>query len=163
MASEPLPRSEAIMEVLPVYLDGDAVHLVTLGDLSIEVGWHAESHPSQVACEVAEEFGLQPIVAHSTSWRHTPRKLIVTYAVVVAAPDAPAPMLRTRPIGRRDLARGSATRPPQAIDIDQVVEHALRHLAWLQRDDEHIAAALSERWVKALHAYPPEPFRSFEG
>jgi hypothetical protein len=163
VSTEPLPRSEAIMEVLPLCLVDGAVEMVTLGDLAIEVGWHASSHPSEVACDVAREFGLEPVVAHSTSWRHDPGKLIVSYAVVVEPPKELAPMLHSRRVGREELARGSAVRAPKAIGVEQVVEHALRHLAWLQRDDAEIRRALPGGWTEALRAYPPEPFRPFEG
>ncbi|HEX9774724.1 MAG TPA: hypothetical protein VGB83_03980 [Actinomycetota bacterium] len=151
------------MEVLPLYLDGSVVTLALLGGLTIQIGWHAEVHPSEIACNVAEEFAFRPIVAHSTSWRHEPGKLIVTYATLVEPPPSLPPMLRAHAIGRAELARGSALRAPKVIDVDQVVEHALRHFSWLSRDDEHVRAALPEPWVRALAAYPPEPFRTFEG
>jgi len=40
-----------------------------------------------------------------------------------------------------------------------VLEHALRHLAWLVRDDPAIAGALPE-WPELLAGYVPEPFRA---
>jgi len=161
--SQPLPRSEAVMEVLPLYLAEDGITLVLLGDLSIEVGWHASLHPSDAACEVVNEFGLAPIVAHSTSWRHRPGTLIVSYAVIVEPPATLAPMLRVRVVGRSALSRGSATRAPTVIAVDQVVEHALRHLSWLREEDDAVRTALPAGWADALAPYPPEPFRPFEG
>ena len=43
----------------------------------------------------------------------------------------------------------------------QVLEHALRHLAWLIEDDPAIAAALPG-WSAMLEGYGPEPFRAFD-
>jgi hypothetical protein len=40
-----------------------------------------------------------------------------------------------------------------------VVEHGLRHLAWLVRDDPVVAEALTGGWAAALSGYVPEPFR----
>jgi hypothetical protein len=40
-----------------------------------------------------------------------------------------------------------------------VVEHALRHVAWLAQDDDAVKAALSPSWLAALAGYVPEPFR----
>jgi hypothetical protein len=44
--------------------------------------------------------------------------------------------------------------------MDHVVEHALRHLAWLSKDDPGIRSVLPGGWFRALEAYEPEPFRS---
>ena len=150
------------MEVLPLALDGTGIGLFTLRGLAMQVGWHAMKHPNEVACGLVEEFALTPVIAHSTSWRHEPAKLIVTYAAIVEVPEQLPPMLAMQAVGRTALARGTATRAPAAIGVEAVVEHALRHLSWLARDDEHVRGALSSAWVEALADYPPEPFRTFE-
>ncbi len=49
---------------------------------------------------------------------------------------------------------------PREIAWGQVVEHGLRHLAWLVRDDPVVAAELPPPWVSALAGYVPEPFRA---
>ena len=54
------------------------------------------------------------------------------------------------PVGRVDLARGGATTAPAAIGTAQVVEHGLRHLAWLAEDDPVVAARLDDPWRQAL-------------
>jgi hypothetical protein len=63
-------------------------------------------------------------------------------------------------ITRAELARGRATGPPQRVHLSQVVEHGLRHLAWLVREDDAIQQAMAG-WSLALSEYAPEPFRAF--
>ena len=48
---------------------------------------------------------------------------------------------------------------PQAIGVEAVLEHALRHLSWLVRDDPAVMAALSG-WKGVLAEFQPEPFRA---
>jgi hypothetical protein len=62
-------------------------------------------------------------------------------------------------IERAELARSDATAAPRVIRSQQVLEHALRHLAWLSVDDAVVAASLPGGWTAALGAYRPEPFR----
>jgi hypothetical protein len=45
------------------------------------------------------------------------------------------------------------------VHISQVVEHGLRHLAWLLQADDVIRDALPA-WPAALADYAPEPFRA---
>jgi hypothetical protein len=59
-----------------------------------------------------------------------------------------------------ELARGRATGPPPEVHLTQVVEHGLRHLAWLVREDDAIQETLTG-WQRALSEYDPEPFRAF--
>jgi hypothetical protein len=65
------------------------------------------------------------------------------------------------PIERAELARSEATAAPRDIAVSAVVEHGLRHLAWLVQDDPVVAAELPAPWRPLLAAYVPEPFRSF--
>jgi hypothetical protein len=44
--------------------------------------------------------------------------------------------------------------------LRQVVEHGLRHLSWLSRDDKGIAAELSPEWLLIVATYQPQPFRA---
>jgi len=46
------------------------------------------------------------------------------------------------------------------VHLSQVVEHGLRHLAWLVAEDGAIHEALAP-WTVALGPYAPEPFRAF--
>jgi len=64
------------------------------------------------------------------------------------------------PIPRAPLARSRATAAPDSVAHEQVMEHALRHLAWLALDDPVVSAELPRPWRAALAAYLPEPFRN---
>lgn len=67
--------------------------------------------------------------------------------------------MATAPVGRAEQARGDATAAPPAVASEQVLEHGLRHLAWLVKDDSAVAARLTDAWRTALAGYVPEPFR----
>jgi len=151
------------IEVLPVALrDGHVVSFRPDCAGSFVVGWPAGAKPEEVAARAMAQLGIEPLVLHSTSWRHAGQEVVLTYLAVVR-PDAAAPdSWETDPAGHVELARGEATAPPPAIGVAQVLEHALRHLSWLVRDDAVIAAALPD-WTEALDGYVPEPFRAFGG
>jgi hypothetical protein len=127
---------------------------------SLQVGVPPDASPGDVVLETLGWYDLTPRVVHSTSWRHEGGRLVLTYlAVVEPATSLPADTLEAIPVPRTDLARGDATAPPRDIGVLQVIEHALRHLSWLVRDDPAIAAALPD-WHGSLAAYRPEPFRA---
>ena len=71
-----------------------------------------------------------------------------------------SPYLTEVPVARSELARVDRLAPPTDIDVQQVVEHAFRHLAWLVSDDEGVRDALTD-WMGFLGAYEREPFRAF--
>lgn len=98
-----------------------------------------------------------PLLVHSTSWRRGPGGVLLTFLVVIG--DDQAPDLDSVPITRADLARNSATEAAKSISANQVVEHALMHMAWLAQDDPAVKATLSPAWLAALAGYVPAPFR----
>ncbi len=162
-----LPWSAAFVmqaiELLPVARrDGELICFRPDCADSFVVGWPAGARPEEVAAGVLQGLGFQPLVMHSTSWRHGGGEVVLTYLAVVA-PDAVLPeSWEAAPVVHAELARGDATTPPPVIGVSQVLEHALRHLAWLLRDDEGIARALPG-WLDALRDYVPEPFRALSG
>jgi hypothetical protein len=88
--------------------------------------------------------------------------VVLTYVAILPggqAPSRPSAPLVSRQLGRVELARWDATTPPARIDVDQVLEHALRHVSWLAKDDPVVAGKLRD-WAGVLDAYEPEPFRS---
>ena len=85
---------------------------------------------------------------------------MLTYVAVVTVPASlPPDSLVTMPVRRVDLARGGATSAPESIGVEAVLEHALRHLSWLVRDDPAVTRALAG-WKEVLAGFEPEPFRS---
>lgn len=125
---------------------------------SLLLGLSPGASPADVVLAAAARYGLRPAVVHSTSWRQVGDRVVLTYLIVVEPPDASSPHLSDEPVGRSDLARGEATAAPVSIGTSQVLEHALRHLAWLVRDDPAVGAAIGD-WRAELAAYVPEPFR----
>jgi hypothetical protein len=127
---------------------------------SFVVGWPAGEKPEIVAARTVERLGLRPLILHSTSWRHSDDEVVLTYIAVVDDATSTPESFVAVPVGRAELARGDATAPPPAIGVEQVLEHALRHVAWLVRDDPVVHDEL-ETWITLLDGYVPEPFRSF--
>jgi hypothetical protein len=150
------------LEILILSLDqgGDAIWLKPVHAASLQVGVPATKRPGDVVLDALGWYDLEPRVVHSTSWRHDGGRLVLTYVAVVENPSRlPPDTLEPTSVGRSDLARGEATAPPTDIDVGQVIEHALRHLSWLLRDDPAIADAIPD-WTDLLDRYQPEPFRT---
>ncbi len=121
----------------------------------IEVG--ADEDPVEVVARLASNLMGPPLLVHSTSWRRARGSVILSFVVVNR--DGQAPGLRGIPVGRTDLARGAATSAPVSVGHQQVLEHGLRHLAWLANDDRVVRDILSDEWRGLLSGYIPEPFR----
>ena len=119
---------------------------------------HATEHPVEVASRMVRDVIGEPIIVHSTSWRREGNAVILSFVVVID--PAVADGMESAPIGRAVLARSEATAAPRDIAFQQVVEHGLRHLAWLVADDPVVAGELSGEWRDVLAAYVPEPFRA---
>ena len=127
---------------------------------SLRVGLPATARPGDVVLETLGRYDLTARVVHSTSWRHEEGRVVLSYIAVVEPPASlPAGTLAAIPVARADLARGDATAPPPEIGVLQVIEHALRHLSWLVKDDPAIGEALPD-WRELLDGYQPEPFRA---
>jgi len=149
------------LEVLPVGLEADGLYwMKPLHAESLRVGLPSSARPADVVLDVLKWYPLHAIVVHSTSWRHEEGRVILTY---VAAIDPPGELARDSllavPVRRAELARGGATTAPAVIGVEAVIEHALRHLSWLVRDDPAVMTALAG-WKAALTDFEPEPFRA---
>ena len=121
----------------------------------VEVG--AADDPVEVVARLAANLMGPPLLVHSTSWRRDRGGVILSF-VVVNSPGQ-APQLAGVPIQRAELARSSATSAATTIRTNQVLEHGLRHLAWLAREDQTVKATLDDSWKRVLEGYVPEPFQ----
>jgi len=119
----------------------------------------AGDDPLALATATVARNLTEPLLVHSTSWRRHRDAVVLTFIAVLSSQTAAPPA--ARPVRRTPLARGSALAAPADVAVDQVVEHGLRHLAWLIADDPHVAERLAGEWSGALAAYRPEPFREF--
>ncbi|MDH2429464.1 hypothetical protein [Sphaerisporangium sp. TRM90804] len=95
-------------------------------------------------------------VVHSTSWRYEPDGgIVLTYAV---CPD-PEPGLAATVMSELRLARGGApaTPAPDVLEVENVVTHAIRHLAFLKKTDPVVCAVLRQtpEIAKALDLASP--------
>lgn len=122
----------------------------------VELG--AGEHPVEVVERMVRQVLGPPRLVHSTSWRREREAVLLTFVVVVD-PELAAGFASV-PLCRVELARSTTTAAPAAIAHAQVVEHGMRHLAWLVADDPIVAPTLSPRWRSALAGYVPEPFRN---
>jgi hypothetical protein len=146
-------------EVFVVWLAGD--HLELTGPCGaapwlIELG--ATDHPVEVVARIVRDVIGEPLLVHSTSWRRERDAVILSFVVIIDG--ALVGSMDSLPIARSDLARGAASAAPREISTTQVVEHGLRHMAWLAHDDPVVAAELPAGWRTLLAAYVPEPFRN---
>jgi hypothetical protein len=90
--------------------------------------------PDDVAWSVADVDPNEPgRLCHSTSWRvDAPATLVLTYAALPGRATAEAIKLRLDPI----VAADDSTRPqPDALSLQSIATHAVRHLALLSSED----------------------------
>ncbi|MFL5751714.1 MAG: hypothetical protein ACJ767_13975 [Chloroflexota bacterium] len=145
-------------EVFVIWLNGSRLELTGPDGPQpwlIELG--PTDHPVEIVDRIVRDVVGPPLLVHSTSWRRDREAVILSFMVVIEPYLAAS--LASRPIGRAELARSEATAAPHEIAYDQVVEHGIRHLAWLVADDPVVAGELSEAWRRVLANYVPEPFR----
>ncbi len=146
-------------EVFVVWLDGELISLTGPCGATpwlIELG--ATEHPVEVVDRLVRDVIGAPLLIHSTSWRRDRDAVILTFVVVID--DRLIGAMESAPVTRADLARSEATVAPRTIDHAQVLEHGLRHLAWLAVDDQVVGATLPEDFRAALAGYVPEPFQA---
>jgi hypothetical protein len=146
-------------EVFVVWLDGDQLQLTGPDGPQpwiLQLG--SVEHPVEVVDRIVRDVVGPPILVHSTSWRRDRDAVILSFVVVIDR--ALVGEMASVPIGRAELARSEATAAPRAIATSAVVEHGLRHLAWLAKDDPVVAAGLPADWRPVLADYLPEPFRN---
>jgi hypothetical protein len=146
-------------EIFTVWRRGDRLELTGpcgAGPWIVELG--TADHPVEVVDRVVREVIGRPLLVHSTSWRRDRDAVILSFVVVIDG--SLVGEMPSVPIGRAELVRSAATAAPTDIASTQVVEHGLRHMAWLAKDDPVVSATLDDDWRRLLRAYVPEPFRA---
>jgi hypothetical protein len=148
-----------LAEVFVVWLNAD--HLELTGPCGA-APWMIElgdvEHPVAVVDRIVRDVVGPPVLVHSTSWRRDHGAVVLSFIVVIDEKLVGA--MESAPIGRSELARSAATAAPRSIGHEQVIEHGLRHMAWLAADDPTVARELSAGWRSVLSSYVPEPFRA---
>ncbi len=153
--------TEPSLEAIVLHLAPDGIrHLLPAGQETLHTSWDPELDPTESIVDAVAELGVLPTMVHSTSWRIVNHRVVLTFLVIVETPLTLPPSVTAEVVARVELARGRATGPPSEVHVSQVVEHGLRHLAWLVIEDGAIHAAMPG-WTEALAAYAPEPFRAF--
>lgn len=118
------------IEILPVAMrDRGIWYFAPEHADSFVVGWPAGEKPEVVAARAIEQLQMEPLIFHSTSWRHAGTELVLTYLCFVESTATAPESWRVGPMARAELARGDPTAAPQDIGVLQVQEHALHHLA----------------------------------
>lgn len=112
-------------------------------------------NPLDTAVRIIRRSLPESLLVHSTSWRFDRGAVVLTFLAVV--PEIGD--MEAAPVKRSALARNAEHAAPDAISFGQVLEHALRHLAWLAEDDEVVESTLDAGWLESLGDYTPEPFR----
>jgi hypothetical protein len=131
------------------------------GAVPWQIETHDDAHPMEVVRVVVGEVLGRVDLLHSTSWRWDHGAVVLTFLAVIG--EAMIGDMSAVPIIRTELARGRAAHAPDEVNDAQVLEHALRHLAWLVEDDPEVADALGGLWDDVLAGYTPEPFRQLGG
>jgi CRP-like cAMP-binding protein len=152
-------RGDGVVEVFPVLLEGGTFRWLRPVDTRgpLQLAATADEHPGATALEELRRRQLVPLAVHSTSWRTEGDRVVLTYLAVV---EGGAEGWEVDDVVRTELARGTATDAPARIEVAHVIEHGLRHLSWLARDDPVIRDLLSRDWKRGLSGYTPEPFRT---
>lgn len=146
-------------EIFMVWLNGGRIEITGPDGARPWIIQLDVEHPVESVDRIVRNHVERPLLVHSTSWRRDAAAVILSFLVVIG-PEQAAEM-ESAPIDRAELARSEATRAPTAIGTSQVLEHALRHLAWLAKDDDVVRDRLSPGWHAVLAGYSPEPFGGF--
>jgi hypothetical protein len=147
-------------EVFVVWLNGDRLELTgPCGPAPWLIELAEPEHPVAAVERIVRDVVGPPVLVHSTSWRRDGAAVVLSFVVVID-PKLVGDM-DSLPVARSELARSEATAAPASIGYEQVLEHGLRHLAWLATDDPVVRQELAGgAWQSVLAPYVPEPFRA---
>jgi hypothetical protein len=160
-------------EVFPVTLvDGRAVLLqdATHPPFSPWMLTHQPNiHPNMLVIEHLQAIlgrlvRIEKTIVHSTSWRYdAPHDwMLLTYLAILPQTNWQIHSQANRqitlaPVGEIAARCGDQLFPPEQIERQHVLAHALDHLAALNSYDPGIQAALEGDWRDILHARQPKP------
>jgi hypothetical protein len=148
-------------EILPLVVHTGALSYARpVGATSWQTRTDFDADPVEQVSADVRAARFEPVFAHGTSWRFdlSQRALVLTFAVVVADEEVPAGF-EWRPARATGHAVSGALTSPSQIDVDQVVHHALRHLAFLRDEDPVARAHLRTEWLTALERFTPTTAR----
>jgi hypothetical protein len=162
-----------VCEILPVTLEANQVALLRRPFETQAASWlvphQPGMHPNETVLQhvtafFGELFEPEASIVHSTSWRYDRQRgqLILTYLVVLPQRAwmshwAAAGRIYMERIGAIEKVQGDNLFPPQHMQRDAVLAHALDHLALLSRDDRGIQAVLAPEWMGILQMRLPQP------
>jgi len=160
-------------EILPVTVESDHIVLLRRREDGEAHTWQvlhqAGRHPNETVLEhvercLGELFEPDGSIVHSTSWRYCYRtdRIILTYLVVLPQRTwmcyrAASNRMVAQPVGKGEQVRGDHLQPPERIEMNQILAHALDHLALLQCSDASINAVLESSWLQVLETRLPKP------
>jgi hypothetical protein len=167
------PHSGADCEILLVTLEAKQVLFLHCHSESQDGAWHVThqpgTHPSQTVLQhlvtfFGAKFEPETSIVHSTSWRysHQLERLILTYLVVLPYRAwmhqwAAAGCFSIEPVGAIEKVQGNNLFPPERMERNEILAHALDHLALLSRNDRSIEAVLEPGWMNVLQMRLPRP------
>ena len=103
-------------------------------------------------------------IVHSTSWRYDASHdwMVLTYLAILPQSNLqgylqPAREITLEPIGEIVAQYGDQLFPPEQIERQHVLAHALDHLASLNTYDPIIQATLEKDWWEILLTRQPKP------
>lgn len=162
-----------LYEILPVTLESNYVVMLRRCEDGETRSWlvapQPGMHPNEAVLEgLARFFGdvFEPdaSIVHSTSWRYCNRteSIILTYLVVLPLRAwmgcwAASGRITTQRVETVEQAQGDHLHPPEWIEVDHLLAHALDHLALLSCSDESIKAVLESGWLGVLQTRLPKP------
>jgi hypothetical protein len=160
-------------EILPVTLEAAQVVVLYRCEDDEAQPWlvphQAGTHPNDAIRTHLERcfgdlFEPEASIVHSTSWRYCQRtdRLILTYLVVLpqhAWSDnrVACDRIMACRLGKVEQARGDHLSPPEKIEVNNILAHALDHLAMLSNSDERIKEVLESGWIGVLATRIPKP------
>ena len=151
-----------LIETVPVFLGAGSVHWLRPRDNpSWQIEFGSDAHPNDIVADTVRELKGTPLVVHSTSWRFQRENLVLTYLAVISNHQLFTNGFEAVEVRPQYITSGTTTGPAEAIEVAEVVEHALRHLAWLSRDDSSVVKALPKGWMEAQEPFPAQPFRAY--